>query len=180
MNPKQSGISPTGWIILGAAVILLFLVFTPFMTGEDLTPQPDRDQVLGELNQEDLTPTPSAFNPVGEIINNPEAYQGQTVSVAGRVSDITSENSFTLEGPTIGGPDLLVLSSTSLSDLTGREIDPDSLTNDLDQVQVTGTVRTFDRNQLTSELNLDLDEDTYEAYEGRPVLIAQSLMTLGE
>jgi hypothetical protein len=178
LNPKQSGISPTGWIILGAAVILLFLVFTPFMTGEDLTPQSDRDQVLGELNQDDLTPTPESSNPIAAIIENPASYQNQLVSLTGEVADIVSDNALRLENPQIGGRDLLVLSSQSLSDLTGREIDPDALTNDLDRVQLTGVVRTFDRQQLSSDLGLNLDEDTYSGYDGQAVIIAQSLIGL--
>ncbi len=109
--------------------------------------------------------TPSTSPPTGSA-TSPAASPGQpfrigdTVTVAGRVTDDLSALSFELQ-PDDGRPALPVLTVRDASVGTG------------DQVTVEGRIAKFDAQSLQQDLPIKLDEDLVQRYSGKQVLIAQ-------
>lgn len=103
------------------------------------------------------------------ISSNPENFIGQTVTVRGDVDEIdTSRDTFLMDdGRFLGGDGILVINST------GAPFGiPDA--DDM-RVQVTGEVRQFRRDEISSEFGFDLDPEVYSEYEDKPAIIAESM-----
>jgi len=95
-------------------------------------------------------------------------YLGQTVTVSADVNEVVDGNTFTIAGTDDTSVDpLLVTGAKSTSDL-----EPD-LT-----VKVTGTVQeAFDLATVEDDLGVDLDDDLYDDWDGKPYIVASSVDT---
>ncbi len=108
---------------------------------------------------------------VSEIDDEEDAYLGNRVSVRGDVTEIVDERTFRLDDPALlGGDDILV---------TMSESDMQQVTVG-DQVQVTGTVRNFDREQLTADTGYDYTVEIYNPFAERTILLANQIQITGQ
>ncbi|NJL86676.1 MAG: hypothetical protein HC886_12955 [Leptolyngbyaceae cyanobacterium SM1_1_3] len=102
-----------------------------------------------------------------EVSDNVSSYLGQSVSVRGEAEEKVDDTSFILsEDELFGGEQILVVNASG---------EPFILSNDYDDVQVTGEVQNFVLADFETEFNLTLDPALYADYEDRPVIVAQSL-----
>lgn len=167
---------------------LKFIIFTLvlsltvlFIGCNDRTAETNRPIVVTNTNTTAVTPANTAVTTVpatgavvapGTIVANPNAYIGQTVTVAGDVEEVFGPRVFTLDEETIAGnTDLLVL-SPQRPELNLEAIDNNWLN---DGVRVTGTVRRMVVADVERELGWDLDNELEVEYRDRPVIIAQSI-----
>lgn len=117
---------------------------------------------------------------VESIVDNPGAYLGSKVTIAGEVDDVISHSLFNIQEQGIVDIDdeLLVLMRRD-----ANQANP-TITED-SKVQVTGTVRNFVRADLERDYGftdwglLGVDNDQFFIdYESRPVIIADSVKLL--
>jgi hypothetical protein len=111
--------------------------------------------------------------PIARITGDPETFVGRIVRVAGTV-DEAQGRLFTLDGPgTVFDDDLLVVAPMPAT-AAERQAAPQREA----QVQVIGTVRTFDLASLQREFGADLFPSGFISarWTGRPVIAAQSVV----
>jgi hypothetical protein len=110
---------------------------------------------------------------VAQIMEDPEQYIGQQVTITANAEEIIGERAFKLdEDDALAGGidnDLLVIGAAA----NEPQFDEGILNEE--QVTVTGTLRMFNREQLGADLGYDLDADTFADWEGQPVLVAESV-----
>jgi hypothetical protein len=108
---------------------------------------------------------------VAAVVSNAERFIGETVTIREEVNSVVGPSAFTLdeEAPLAAGidNDLLVVSST-----TGEIVEDGAL------VEVSGQVRPFDLAAIEQQTGFDLDETALEAYNGRPVLVADYVLAV--
>lgn len=117
-------------------------------------------------NQRETAPAPDTTATVdtggatvAEIVANPTAWHGRSVTVSGAVNRVVSPRSFVYD------EGLLVLTAEPFADTVK--------VSDKDVVQVTGTVRNFVEKEIETDLGVDLEENTYVDYNNKPVLVAR-------
>ncbi len=107
----------------------------------------------------------------GQIVENPAAYNGKTVTVSGDVEEIHGPRAFNMDsGASVG--ELLVVGREpfpQLPDVENRAY----VINDV--ATITGVIRTLDDKGLKDEIGWDLDPNLLSEYNGKPVLIAQKV-----
>lgn len=105
-----------------------------------------------------------------QVINNPSAYVGKTVTVSGDVEEIHSPRAFNIDsGVSVG--ELLVLGREPFPQV------PDSGTRGYvinDTATVTGTVRMLVTAEVERELGWDLTPELEAEFNAKPVLVAQT------
>lgn len=107
---------------------------------------------------------------VMDVVNNPDQYYGQTISVEGEIDSIVSEQAFILDQQgAVVGDEILVLSAVT----TRAEGDMPNPFSDEDRVQVSGTVQQM--SDVDPMYTQDLDEETREMYADKPVLVAATV-----
>lgn len=106
-----------------------------------------------------------------QVINNPNAYVGKTVTVSGDVEEIHSPRAFNMDsGVSLG--ELLVLGREPFPQL------PDSGNRAYvinDTATVTGTVRMLVTADVEREIGWDLTPEIEAEFNAKPVLIAQTV-----
>lgn len=109
-----------------------------------------QEDTEGEPAPEDETLDEQAFDE-DAFFEDPEPFIGQQVTVSAEVTEVlTPETAFRLTGDDVGGSPLLVVRANQQTAVEEGQI-----------VQVTGTVREFDRETLESEFGLDLADDEF-------------------
>lgn len=106
------------------------------------------------------------------IVEDPAAFYGQTVSIRGDVVEMLSGEGFVMDDDDLIDLDperILVVAPTASGDSTIVLPELDT------SVVVTGTVREFIRQDFESEFGLTLDEGVYGGYEALPAIIADSI-----
>lgn len=122
-----------------------------------------------------LEGAPAGTLTVAEVTGNLDTYAGQTVTVQGEVQEVyalAGSNVLRLDEDALlmGGIDNdLIVVGAPLGDATLNE---DGWLDSI--VRVTGTVRDFNRTELEQDLGLTLDDPAFAAWEGEPVLVAES------
>lgn len=115
---------------------------------------------------------------ISEIVDNPSAFYGKTVTVTGAVEDVLGARSFTIEDddflsddslPIIAGSAILnraggPLDTTEVGDLFGDQV-----------VVVTGEVHQFNLSAWEERIGVDLEDDAWGPWAGRPGIIATSI-----
>lgn len=102
------------------------------------------------------------------VLDNPEAYYGETIAGTTEVGSLIDANSMTIETE-----ELLFEEELLVFDPTGT-IPTFNLTEEAD-VNVQGTLREFVLADIEQDFDLDLDDDLYVDWETEPVLIADSI-----
>lgn len=102
-----------------------------------------------------------------QIIENPSAYVGKTVTVSGDVEEIHGPRAFNMDSGTSIG-ELLVVGREPFPNLPDAG-DRVYVINDV--ATVTGVIRMLDDKGLKDEIGWDLDPNLMSAYNGKPVLV---------
>lgn len=103
--------------------------------------------------------------PIGEpatissILDRPRAHIGSIVSVAGRVTDVYERGALVLDRR------IVVLLSRTAGALPGRG----------DRIRVTGAVRPYDLDELTTRAPDDVDDDLFGDLVERPAIVAYAI-----
>lgn len=91
---------------------------------------------------------------------------GKTVTVKSKPVGKVGNTSFTLSNNQLFGEPMLVVNAT------GK---PVALPDDASEVRVTGTLTKFVLSDVERNFDLELDAKSYQGYDGKPVIIAQSI-----
>lgn len=167
-SPRLAGITPSapfgigwGWWAAGAAIIFALILGAALILGD--------------------TPQPTSSVGAAAIVAEPAAYEGDRVVVSGRIDELLTDRVVAM-GSDLAEDDLLVLlqptafvggygiGAPMAAPLPGGEAYEPG-----DVIQVTGTVRDFERDQMADELGLVLNEELFNAWEGAPALVAERL-----
>ncbi len=108
---------------------------------------------------------------VDDIVERPEEYLGDTVSLEGEVQEIVGAGAFTISPAEFDSEaELLVVWGEAFAALEGE---PGQLiVREGETLQLTGEVRLFDIVDLGQELGTDFGADDFQVYEGQPVFVA--------
>lgn len=110
---------------------------------------------------------------IDDIVDNPQDYVGQTVTVSGEIGRVYGPNAFTLGSDAALGEGILVI-IPSTANVTGLRTDG-TLYYEEDVIQVTGTVREQSIAEVEQELGLDFDPQLDVDYEGtQPMIVAET------
>lgn len=102
---------------------------------------------------------------IDDITDDPARYLGRTVTVGGEVNQILSPRAFVLEGDDlVGGDDLLVVGANELGGISPDEV-----------VLVSGPVRRFNLAEAERDLGVDLDDNLFRDFDGRPAIVARDI-----
>ena len=143
------------WIAIGlAAALALMLILFPLLAGQPFPAQP-------------AAPAARSVT-VGQILDNPNAFVGETVVVTAETDRIVSPDAFTLDDPN-PAVDRALLVFKANPDVTFPGLVKGNV------VQVTGSVRIFRLLEIERDLGRDLDDSTYAGFEGQPVIMAQQI-----
>lgn len=169
---SQQGLTSTVWIfiIAGILVVIAFFVFIfslliiplfypPVPSISETNPQ---EESSGEVTVEDIT-------------NNPTNYYGTSVSLNGQFDGLVGENGFLITQPGVVGLDLLVVSSTNARELFSQENVPG---DEKFGVAVVGDVEQFDISTVEQQIGVNLDNNLFQPYQGKPVIIATQIAIL--
>jgi len=91
---------------------------------------------------------------------------GKTVTVKSKPVEKIGSSSFTLNNNQWFGEPMLVVNAT------GK---PVAIPDDASEIQVTGTLTRFILPDVERNFDLDLNPKFYQGYDGKPVIIAQSI-----
>ncbi|MEM8720654.1 MAG: hypothetical protein AAGE84_15365 [Cyanobacteria bacterium P01_G01_bin.39] len=112
---------------------------------------------------------PDGLVDVAAITQNFDSYLNRTVLVRNDVVKKIGERGLVLDHDRVfSGDDILVVSTVAIPPLFSRDQTP--------EVVVSGTIERFVLPDLSAKYSLDLDFDLYAKYEGKPVIIAKSLI----
>ncbi len=104
-----------------------------------------------------------------QVIENPSAYVGKTVTVSGDVEEIHGPRAFNMDsGSSVG--ELLVVGREPFPNLADAG-DRAYVINDV--ATVTGKIELLDAVKLKDEIGWDLDPNLVSQYNGKPVLVVQ-------
>ncbi len=113
---------------------------------------------------------------VATLIDNPSEFYGNQVTVSGLVTEVIGPNAFVIGGNEfVGGEGLMIVGAQELSQIVeglpeGEEIQAQDL------VQVTGTVRPAEQQEITSEIGYELDDQVFEAFGGEAAVVASQVV----
>jgi hypothetical protein len=113
---------------------------------------------------------------VDQITDQPSAFYADIVVVTGELDRSIGWRSFVIEdNDLLFDEELLVVSARPLVDRDGQPIRIATFALQQVPARVTGNVRPFDLAEIERELDLDLDDNLYTEWVGKPVLIATSV-----
>ncbi|MEL7332575.1 MAG: hypothetical protein AAFN12_10005 [Cyanobacteria bacterium J06560_2] len=103
-----------------------------------------------------------------ELVEETASYVGEEVTIRSEVEETVDESSFLLaDDDYFDGEAILVINASSEPFVIPDVGDT--------QVQVTGKVETFAMTTVTEQYGIELSPELFEAYEAKPVIIAESL-----
>lgn len=163
----RNGIGAVGTIII-ILVLLVggFLVFSLVNKDNDV---PDNVNIETPTAEEVV---PDDDDLLSQIIENPDQYYGQQVTVVGEIQDLYTTRVFKISDQTVG-QELLVITPEPLSEQQAAEAE--ELLEDNADVRVAGTVRQLVIAEVEEELSIDLDEQVEVEFRNKPVLIANNV-----
>lgn len=113
---------------------------------------------------------------VATIIDNPSEFYGQQVTVSGLVTEVIGPNAFAIGGNEfVGGESLLIVGAQELPQIVegtpeGEEIQAQDL------VQVTGTLRPAEQQEITDEVGYELGNQVFEVFGGEAAVVASQIV----
>ena len=102
-----------------------------------------------------------------QIIENPSAYVGKTVTVSGDVEEIHGPRAFNMDSGTSLG-ELLVVGREPFPNIPGNE-NRAYVINDV--ATITGVIKMFNADEVKKDIGWDLDPNIVTAFNNKPVLI---------
>ncbi len=107
-----------------------------------------------------------------QVIENPSAYVGKTVTISGDVEEIWGPRAFNMDsGASVG--ELLVLGREPFPQVKVNDADTAVVINDI--ATVTGVVRMLVEADIEREIGWDLDPKIVAEFNAKPVLVAQNV-----
>lgn len=130
---------------------------------------------MGYYGYSPVTPVAEADADVGDIVENPDVYMGDEVTVEGTIGEMVTDQAF-------------ILWDRDLIDLDGQERilvvlqsrNVDFFPVDGGVAQVTGQIQGFVLEDIEADLDYELDEDAFSDYTDLVVMVAQSALNIGE
>lgn len=123
---------------------------------------------------------PEAGITLSELASDGEALIGSTVIVSGEISEVVGPADTITPGTTAGtgfvigeGRDFVLVVGTQIPQIAALRGDEDLAEGDV--VQVSGTVHEFDIEALEEDLDADLVDAQFAAFDERPVLMASAV-----
>lgn len=113
---------------------------------------------------------------VATIIDNPSEFYGNQVTVSGLVTEVVGPDAFAIGGNEfVGGESLLIVGAQELPQIVegipeGEEIQAQDL------VQVTGTLRPAEQQEITDEIGYELDNQVFEVFGGEAAVVASQVV----
>lgn len=139
--------------------------------GEGVDTLEGADTGMNDVAAADL-PMDDPYAVLDAITDNPEAYMGQTVTVAGPITEYAGgdiSNGFIIVEEDLIGDDPALILGADGELLTGGAWEVGQ------QVIVTGVVRGMSVTELEGELGYDLTDDVYAGWENIPVIVASEV-----
>ena len=127
---------------------------------------------LPKLIDDNIT-DPNTSSLITQVVKDPDNYLGSSVTVRAEIENMIPGRSFTLDGPGVVNDKILVISKQPLEAVGGAGDTP--LYKENDGVQVSGTVRKLNIQEVERELGIDLNENELRAWEGKPVIVANTV-----
>ncbi len=155
-RPKKEGGVPSWiWWIAGAIALVILAV------------------ILWQLFAEEQSAGPEAQVTVSDITDNPQEYYNSNVTVSGQVGELVGPRAFTIgTEDDVGGGTLLVVGAQQLPEIIEGEAE--EIAAD-DVVQVSGPVQEFNIAEVEDEIGFDLQDGLFSDFEGRPVVVANTV-----
>jgi hypothetical protein len=119
-------------------------------------------------------PKTSTDKQVAQIVEDPQRYYGQRVTLTGNVGSILGSRAFTLDAPGVAVNKLLIISKTPIEPIGGSGLEY-SMFQPSERVQIKGHVEYFSIQDVENELNADLVNSVFLPWEGRPVIVADEV-----
>lgn len=117
---------------------------------------------------------PPRFATVSDLVRQPAKFFRREVGVTGEVAEVLGPRALVLGGEEFeGGDSLLVIGKERFTTPGTRRHQRALLENDI--VDVAGTLRIFDREQLQKRLGVTLD-DRLQRFDGEPVLVVEEIL----
>lgn len=111
---------------------------------------------------------------ITDIVDNAGTYAGKQVAVRAEVDDMVGTRGMVIDQEgAMTGDEILVISRQPLEAVGGAG--DDLLFDEGKDVFVTGEVVAFNRESMQRELGVVLDPDAYRSWEGKPVIVANTL-----
>lgn len=144
-----------GWWVIGGLLVLLIVVAA--------TTLPNIERGV-----------PQSESAVSEVLERPEDFYGRTIVLTGEVEEVIGPRAFTLDSPGPLSEKLLVVSRNVLQPI-GGETTQDFFFETDDRVSVKGEVRQFNLRELEQSLGVDLVDEEFAQWEGKPIILAQEI-----
>jgi predicted acyltransferase (DUF342 family) len=162
-------------MMIGVFVIFTLVLLVSFYTAYEQKP----GQNLDSSSQETILGNTQGQNvSLEDVATDPNAFIGQVVSVRGEVGKNIGTRGITVKSSGKNPEDILIVSRESLVGVGGGPGEGEYKVND--GVRVWGEVRTFNLHELEDEIGAPLNEEAYRMYEGKPVIIANTIVPLQE
>lgn len=137
------------------------------------SPMPSADMSAYPMPSPEATVAGASDATLDEILDDPEAYLGQTVAVEGRVNVVKGNGTFTIASNTlVDANELLVIGAANEQF--------DQAVQAGNALRVTGTVRRLTVADVERELSLDLDPEVEAEFSNKPVIVATLIDPMGE
>lgn len=170
-NLNNKGLSPVWTILILVILIALgFLIYTTFIDTDTPTNLDAPDTPETSVDQETVNPVDDN-DTLSQIVDNPEQFYGQGVTVRGEIQDLYSRRVLKLSDQTIGD-ELIVILPRALTDAQATEAE--AFFEDNADASVTGTVRQLTVAQVEQEFGFDVPADIEIEFTETPVVVADS------
>lgn len=110
---------------------------------------------------------------VDRLANSPTRYYGDSVTLSGSVENVIGSRAVTLTGPGIINDTVLVISKQPLVPVGGGG--DDVFYKEGTRVFVSGEARSFQIDEMEEELGVELVDEEFRTWEGKPVIVADSI-----
>ena len=165
------------WVAVLLALALLavgaWFVYDALTEDDDATAAGGGAQTAAGVEDAETVPA-SVGATAGEIADDPDGFIGRWVSVSGEISRVVSPTAFLLGGDEFVGDDELLVVGADIPAVQEKALQRGPIAQD-DIMGVIGPVREFELAAVERELGTDLDDATFEPYDGRPFVLAQDV-----
>ena len=139
--------------------LIALIILIPVLLGVSCNTTEERVEEVGGVSAQ-------------QVIENPGAYVGKTVTVSGDVEEIWGPRAFNMDSSMSIG-ELLVIGREPFPQVTVNNADTAYVINDIATVK--GVVRLLVKADIEREIGWDLDPKIVAEFDGKPVLVAESV-----
>lgn len=163
---------PIVTIVVIILLVILAIILIGALTGGDDATQTRGNSTTNTSSQADSQDAEADEQQIEQILENPQAYLGQTVTVTGEIEDVLSNRLFEISNEAVGN-ELLVVAPSALSEQQAEQAT--EFLQDNANVRVSGTVRQSTVVEFEREYGLDVGSEIEAEFEDRVLLIADRI-----